>query len=78
MKIDMTRNQIRFDPQIPESLKNNSEPITFEHTLIGISEDCRLSVTLDPRREKLSVKFKGHEPKIQLLSSSHKIEQNTK
>ncbi len=78
MKIDMTRNQIRFDPQIPESLKNNSEPITFEHTLKGISEDCRLSVTLEPRREKLSVKFKDHEPKIQLLSSSHKIEQNTK
>lgn len=75
MRIDITKNRIQFEPQIPESLKNNSVPITFEHTLTGVSGRCRIHVILDPTRDKLSIKFKDHELKnIQMLSSTHSIE----
>jgi glycogen debranching enzyme len=75
MQIDITKNRIQFEPQIPESLKNNSAPITFEHTLIGADGKCRLYMILDPIRDKLSLSFKGNKPKnIQLQSSTHSIE----
>ena len=75
MRIDITKNRIQFEPQIPESLKNNSAPITFEHTLTGVSGRCRIHMVLDPTRDKLSIKFKDHElKKIQMLSSTHSIE----
>ncbi|MGA9843761.1 MAG: amylo-alpha-1,6-glucosidase [Nitrososphaeraceae archaeon] len=75
MQIDITKNRIQFEPQIPESLKNNSAPITFEHTLIGADGKCRLYMILDPFRDKLSLSFKGNKPKnIQLQSSTHSIE----
>src|SRR5262249_9391238 len=72
MKINMIKNQIHFEPQIPESLKNNSEPITIEHTLPGLSGKGKLYMILEPRRDKLSIKIMNNEiKKIQLLSSSH-------
>ncbi len=75
MRIDMTKNRIQFEPQIPESLKNNSVPITFEHTLTSVSEKCRIHVVLDPTRDKLSIKYKDHELKnIQMLSSTYSVE----
>jgi glycogen debranching enzyme len=75
MRIDMTKNRIRFEPQIPESLKNNSVPITFEHTITRASERCRIHVVLDPTRDKLSIKFKDCGLKnIQMLSSTYSVE----
>jgi len=75
MRIDMTKNRIRFEPQIPESLKNNSVPITFEHTITRASERCRIHVVLDPTCDKLSIKFKDRGLKnIQMLSSTYSVE----
>ena len=33
MKLNMIENKIQFEPQIPESLRNNAVPINFEHNI---------------------------------------------
>jgi glycogen debranching enzyme len=76
MKIDMLKNQIRFEPQIPESLMNNSSPVTFHHTLTYSQMKNRLQIVVDPSNAKILVQSIGPDlkEKPEFLSSSYSIE----
>ncbi|HET7147809.1 MAG TPA: amylo-alpha-1,6-glucosidase [Candidatus Nitrosopolaris sp.] len=61
MNLNMLENKIQFEPQIPESLRNNAVPVDFEFSIPNTtSEDGanRLQVAVDANREKIEIAFR--------------------
>src|SRR6188472_2943284 len=75
MKLNMIDNIIQFEPQIPESLRNNTMPISFEHTIHTTEARQRFKVVVDPSSEKITVIFGNRNVKMypEILSSSYSI-----
>jgi glycogen debranching enzyme len=75
MKLNMIDNNIQFEPQIPESLRNNTMPISFEHSIHSTEGRQRFKVVVDPSSEKITVIFGNRNIKIypEILSSSYSI-----
>ena len=59
MKMNMIENKIQFEPQIPESLRNNSVPVKFEHIFQTSKGSSRFQILVDAYSEKISVRFKN-------------------
>jgi glycogen debranching enzyme len=59
MKLNMVENKIQFEPLIPESLKDNSVPMEFEHLVSIRKGTARLQATVDPHNGKIAVAFRG-------------------
>jgi hypothetical protein len=59
MKINMIENKVHFEPQIPESLRNNSIPIKFEHVFQNAKGSSRFQIAVDTNNEKITVQFKN-------------------
>jgi glycogen debranching enzyme len=53
MNLNMIENRIYFDPQIPDSLRNNALPISFEHSIQTTEGIKRFNVVVDPSSEKI-------------------------
>lgn len=76
MRLDMIENRIYLEPRIPESLRNQSYPIEFEHTVRTITQEQRYKFIVDLNRERITVslpkdKRVGKLPEI--LSNSYSI-----
>jgi glycogen debranching enzyme len=69
MKTDMTRNVIRFDPMIPESLKPSCGILQFECPLPSRNGAARCSVAVDPANKTISVNFDNIKTKPRIESS---------
>lgn len=79
MRLNMLENRIQFEPHIPESLRNNSLPVNFEHNIHTMQQPQRYRITVDPNREKISIIMHNREqidkaPEIFSNSYSIKIE----
>ena len=76
MKLNMIENKIQFEPQIPESLRNNAVPINFEHNIDTLEGTRRFQIVVDPNREKISIIFKNSGVKIEpeIFSNSYSVE----
>ena len=76
MKLNMIENKIQFEPQIPESLRNNAVPINFEHNIQTLEGTRRFQIVVDPNREKISIIFKNSDVKIEpeIFSNSYSVE----
>jgi glycogen debranching enzyme len=59
MKINMIENKVHFEPHIPESLRNNSLPIKFEHAFQTAKGSSRFQIVVDANNEKITVQFKN-------------------
>ena len=55
MRLNMLENRIQFEPHIPESLRNNSLPVNFEHNIHTMQQPQRYRITVDPNREEISI-----------------------
>jgi glycogen debranching enzyme len=67
MRVNMIDNTIQFEPNIPESLKDTSIPVDFEHFIPCKDGIARLCVKVDPHNEKIFAAFKnasGKKPEI--------------
>ena len=75
MKLNMIDNNIQFEPQIPESLRNNTMPISFEHSIHSTEGRQRFKVVVDPSSEKITVIFGNRNIKMypEILSSSYSV-----
>lgn len=74
MKVNMIDNTIQFEPSIPESLKDTSAPVDFDHFIHGKDGIARLHVKVDPHNEKIFAEFKnagGRRPEI--ISNSYPV-----
>lgn len=74
MKVNMIDNTIQFEPGIPESLKNASGPVDFDHFIQGKDGIARLRIKVDPHNEKIFAEFKnagGKRPEI--FSNSYPV-----
>ena len=65
MNLNMIENRIYFDPQIPDSLRNNALPINFEHSIQTIGGIKRFNVVVDPSSEKIFFDCKHGDMKIE-------------
>jgi len=79
MRLNMLENRIQFEPHIPESLRNNSLPVNFEHNIHTMQQPQRYRITVDPNREEISIIMHNREqidkaPEIFSNSYSIKIE----
>jgi glycogen debranching enzyme len=79
MRLNMLENRIQFEPHIPESLRNNSLPVNFEHNIHTMQQPQRYRITVDPNREEISIIIHNREqidkaPEIFSNSYSIKIE----
>jgi glycogen debranching enzyme len=76
MKMNMIENKIHFEPQIPESLRNNSVPIKFEHIFQTAKGFSRFQILVDANSEKISVQFKnmGANKAPEILSNTYSID----
>jgi hypothetical protein len=59
MKTNMIENKIHFEPQIPESLTNNSVPINFEHVFRTAKGSSKFQIVIDANSKKICVRFKN-------------------
>ncbi len=59
MKVNMIDNMIQFEPSIPESLKDASAPVEFEHFIPCSGGTARLKITVDPHNEKIFASWNG-------------------
>jgi hypothetical protein len=77
MKLNMIENKIQFEPQIPESLRNNAVPINFEHNMQTLEGTRRYQIVVDPNREKISIISKNSGVKIEpeIFSNSYSVEE---
>jgi glycogen debranching enzyme len=74
MKINMIDNTIQFEPSIPESLKDASAPVDFDHFIRGKDGIARIQIRVDPHNEKIFAEFKnagGRKPEI--FSNSYPV-----
>jgi glycogen debranching enzyme len=74
MKVNMIDNTIQFEPSIPESLKDKSGPLDFDHFIHGKEGIARLQIRVDPHNEKIFAEFKnaaGKRPEI--FSNSYPV-----
>jgi glycogen debranching enzyme len=76
MKMNMIENKIYFEPQIPESLRNNSVPIKFEHVIRTARGSSRFQIVVDANSEKMTVQFKngGINKVPAILSNTYSID----
>jgi len=76
MKMNMIENKIHFEPQIPESLRNNFVPINFEHVFQTAEGLSRFQVLVDANSEKISIRFKniGANKAPEILSNTYSID----
>jgi glycogen debranching enzyme len=56
MKLNMIENKIQFEPSIPESLRDNSFPINFEHEIYSTEGIQRFKIVVDPRKYRTPVR----------------------
>ena len=75
MKLNMIDNNIQFEPQIPESLRNNSLPITFEHSIHTSKGRQRFKIVVEPSSEKITVIYRNGDVRIdpEIRSNSYSI-----
>ena len=76
MRLNMLENRIQFEPHIPESLRNNSLPINFEHSIHTMPQPQRYRITVDPNREKISIIMHNREQidkEPEIFSNSYSI-----
>ena len=75
MKLNMIDNNIQFEPQIPESLRNNSLPITFEHSIHNSKGRQRFKIVVEPSSEKITVIYRNGDVRIdpEIRSNSYSI-----
>ncbi len=76
MRLNMLENRIQFEPHIPESLKNNSLPINFEHSIHTLQRPQRYRIIVDPNREKISIIMHNREQiekEPEIFSNSYSI-----
>jgi GH15 family glucan-1,4-alpha-glucosidase len=76
MRLDMVKNRIYLEPRIPESLRNQSCPIEFEHTVRTINQEQRYKFIVDLNRERITVSLlmdKRIEKRPEILSNSFSI-----
>jgi glycogen debranching enzyme len=67
MKVNMIDNTVQFEPNIPESLKDGTEPVDFEHFIHGKDGIAKLQIRIDLHNEKIFTAFKdasGRRPEI--------------
>jgi glycogen debranching enzyme len=76
MKLNMIENEIQFEPQIPESLRNVCRPINFEHIICVKEGTSRLQIIVEPDKEKISVRFKDNnlKQKPDIFSNSYSVD----
>lgn len=78
MHINFVDNQIIFDPQIPDSIRSNSVPISFRHTFYTMGTPQVSEIILDPYREKIRMHFKnssGHDAFLpELISNTYSVD----
>ncbi|MFL6325655.1 MAG: hypothetical protein ACJ72C_12995, partial [Nitrososphaeraceae archaeon] len=75
MKLNMIENKIQFEPHIPESLRDNSLPINFEHQIPSTEGTQRFKIVVDPSSEKISVIYRNADSKLrpEIFSNSYSI-----
>jgi glycogen debranching enzyme len=59
MHIDLVDNRIIFDPQIPDSIRSNSVPISIQHTFHTTRKPQVSEIVLDPSREKIKIRLRN-------------------
>jgi glycogen debranching enzyme len=73
MKANMIDNVIQLDPSIPESLKDASAPVEFEHFVPSGSGTSRLHLTVDAHNEKILATWKGAGKRPEIFSKSYPV-----
>src|SRR5215469_9216767 len=61
MSMNMIENKIQFEPQFPESLRNDTVPVNFEYSIpnTGKEQSNRLQIVVNPNREEIDIGFKS-------------------
>jgi glycogen debranching enzyme len=75
MKMNMIENKIQLEPHIPESLRDNSLPINFEHQISRVDGIQRLKIVVNPSNEKISVIYNNPNSKLrpEIFSNSYSL-----
>ncbi|MEW6604003.1 MAG: amylo-alpha-1,6-glucosidase [Thermoproteota archaeon] len=74
MKVNMINNTIQLEPNVPESLKDSSHPVDFEHHIASKDGVAKLMIRVDLHNEKIFTAFKGKNGKTpEILSSSYTV-----
>lgn len=75
MKVNMIKNKIQIEPQIPESLRTNSIPINFKYRLDTIRGTGTFHFMVDPNDDRISVAFNGGELEVQpeIFSNTYSV-----
>ncbi|MGA8081862.1 MAG: amylo-alpha-1,6-glucosidase [Candidatus Nitrosopolaris sp.] len=78
MNMNMIENKIQFEPQFPESLRNNTVPVNFEYSIPNTTkegESNRLQIVVDSNREEIDIGFKSWNLKTtpEIFSNSYAI-----
>jgi hypothetical protein len=75
MKMNMIENKIQLEPHIPESLRDSSLPINFEHQISRIDGIQRLKIVVNPSSEKISVTCRNADSKLrpEIFSNSYSL-----
>lgn len=74
IKIDMVNNTIQLEPHIPESLKDSSTPVDFEHFIHSKDGVAKLILRVDMHNERIFVTFKDKNAKTpEIFSNSYAI-----
>ena len=77
MSMNMIENKIQFEPQFPESLRNDTVPVNFEYSIpnTGKEQSNRLQIVVNPNREEIDIGFKSWNLKTtpEIFSNSYRI-----
>src|ERR671930_1847408 len=75
MKLNMIQNKIQFEPHIPESLRDSSFPINFQHQIPSREGTQQFKIVVDPSSEKISVICRNAASKLrpEICSNTYSI-----
>lgn len=74
LKVNMVDGTIQIEPNIPESLKDASSPIDFEHFIPCNNGTATLRMTVDPHKEKILATWKNSSSKRpKIFSDSYHV-----
>ena len=77
MSMNMIENKIQFEPQFPESLRNDTVPVNFEYSIPNTEnqQSNRLKIVVNPNSEEINIAFKSWNLKTtpEIFSNSYAI-----
>jgi hypothetical protein len=76
MKINMIKNKIQLEPQIPDSLLNVCTPVHFEQRISGKSGAGNLRMIIEPDKKRICTEFtsSSFDQKPEVFSDTYSVD----